>query len=103
MTPRELPIPPHFDPHTVDTVWPVPYQERAQAGEAWAKDYTIRPASEDGFRVCLMPVDVQNTFCIPGFELYVGGRSGRGAVAGIRGANVLQTQKSGRKLGRVSL
>ena len=27
-----------------------------------------------------MLVDVQNTFCIPEFELYVGGRSGRGAV-----------------------
>jgi len=27
-----------------------------------------------------MLVDVQNTFCIPGFELYVGGRSGMGAV-----------------------
>jgi nicotinamidase-related amidase len=27
-----------------------------------------------------MPVDVQNTFCIPGFELFVGGRSGNGAV-----------------------
>jgi nicotinamidase-related amidase len=25
-------------------------------------------------------VDVQNTFCIPGFELFVGGRSGTGAV-----------------------
>jgi nicotinamidase-related amidase len=25
-------------------------------------------------------VDVQNTFCIPGYELYVGGRSGTGAV-----------------------
>lgn len=27
-----------------------------------------------------MLVDVQNTFCIPGFELYVAGRSGTGAV-----------------------
>jgi nicotinamidase-related amidase len=27
-----------------------------------------------------MLIDVQNTFCIPEFELYVGGRSGRGAV-----------------------
>jgi nicotinamidase-related amidase len=27
-----------------------------------------------------MLIDVQNTFCIPDFELYVGGRSGRGAV-----------------------
>jgi len=27
-----------------------------------------------------MLIDVQNTFCIPDFELYVGGRTGRGAV-----------------------
>ncbi len=32
------------------------------------------------FRLCLLVVDVQNTFCIPGFELFVGGRSGTGAV-----------------------
>ena len=31
-------------------------------------------------RIALLAVDVQNTFCIPGFELYVGGRSGTGAV-----------------------
>ena len=38
-----------------------------------------RPA-EDELRICLLAVDVQNTFCIPGFELFVGGRSGTGAV-----------------------
>lgn len=80
MSPRELPIPPHFDPLTVEEVWPVPYQERAQAAEAWAKQYNIEPASGDAVRLCLMPIDVQNTFCIPGFELFVSGRSGRGAV-----------------------
>ena len=31
-------------------------------------------------RVCLLAIDVQNTFCLPDFELFVGGRSGRGAV-----------------------
>jgi len=31
-------------------------------------------------RICLLAVDVQNTFCIPGFELFVSGRSGSGAV-----------------------
>jgi nicotinamidase-related amidase len=76
----ELPIPPHFDPKTVERVWPVPYQERAGTAEAWAKQHSIQPASQDGIRVCLMPIDVQNTFCVPGFELFVGGRSGRGAV-----------------------
>jgi nicotinamidase-related amidase len=30
--------------------------------------------------VCLLAVDVQNTFCIPDFELFVAGRSGTGAV-----------------------
>jgi nicotinamidase-related amidase len=40
----------------------------------------IRPASEDRLRTCLVAVDVQITFCIPGFELYVGGRSGTGAI-----------------------
>ena len=35
---------------------------------------------EDRFRVCLVAVDVQNTFCVPGFELFVAGRSGTGAV-----------------------
>ena len=41
--------------------------------------HPARP-SEDSLRVCLLAVDVQNTFCIPDFELFVGGRSGTGAV-----------------------
>jgi nicotinamidase-related amidase len=80
MTLRELPVPPHFDPQMVEQVWPVPYQERARAAEGWAKQYNILPAAQDEFRVCVMPIDLQNTFCIPDFELFVGGRSGRGAV-----------------------
>ena len=46
----------------------------------WAEQYHIKPASNDIFRICLVAVDVQNTFCIPEFEFYVGGRSGTGAV-----------------------
>ena len=38
------------------------------------------PAAADEKRVCLLAIDVQNTFCLPDFELFVGGRSGRGAV-----------------------
>jgi nicotinamidase-related amidase len=40
----------------------------------------MAPASEDTFKICLMLVDVQNTFCIPGFELFVAGHSGTAAV-----------------------
>jgi nicotinamidase-related amidase len=64
----------------VGSVWRVPYQQRAEAAEQWARQHGITPAGEDSLRVCLVGVDVQNTFCIPGFELYVGGRTGTGAV-----------------------
>lgn len=77
---RELPLPPHFRPDKTGEVWRVSYQERARDAEIWAVTHRIRPAAEDKFRICLVAVDVQNTFCIPGFELYVGGRSGTGAV-----------------------
>jgi nicotinamidase-related amidase len=70
----------HFDPDRVGEVWRVPYQERAEEAQAWADEHGLRPALEDGFRICLVCVDVQNTFCIPGFELFVAGRSGTGAV-----------------------
>ena len=76
----QLPIPEFFDPGKVEQVWRVPYQERAVKARQWAKQYGIQPASTDEIRTWLMLVDVQNTFCIPEFELYVGGRSGRGAI-----------------------
>ena len=76
----DLPIPTHFNPDKTGEVWRVPYQERAKEAEAWAKQHDIQPASGDRCKICLLAVDVQNTFCIPGFELYVGGRSGSGAM-----------------------
>ncbi len=80
MAPRELPVPPHFEPNKVGQVWRAPYQQRAEEATKWAKLHNIQPAAKDKFKICLVAVDVQNTFCIPGFELYVGGRSGTGAV-----------------------
>ncbi len=80
MARNELPIPPHFNPEKVGEVWKVPYQERAEGAEKWAAQHGVLPASHDTFKISVMLVDVQNTFCIPGFELYVGGRTGTGAV-----------------------
>jgi nicotinamidase-related amidase len=77
---RELQLPKHFEPSRVGEVWRVPYQDRAREAEAWAEKHDIGPAAEDSFRLCLLAVDVQNTFCIPDFELFVAGRSGTGAV-----------------------
>lgn len=80
MSMQQLPIPPHFNPDAVGRVWRVPYQARAEEATAWAKKHNVAPAAADKQRVCLMIVDCQNTFCIPEFELFVGGRSGAGAV-----------------------
>jgi nicotinamidase-related amidase len=75
-----LPLPDFFDPHKLDQVWRVPYEERAKQAQDWARQYGLLPASVDRTTTWLMLVDVQNTFCLPGFELYVAGRSGTGAV-----------------------
>jgi nicotinamidase-related amidase len=76
----EFPIPQHFAAQRVGEVWRVPYQARAEAAIAWAKQHSISPAAHDTRRLCLLAIDVQNTFCIPDYELFVGGRSGMGAV-----------------------
>ncbi len=75
-----LPLPPFAEPVAAERVFRVPYQERAEQARAWARSHALRPAAEDGKRVALLLVDVQNTFCLPEFELFVAGRSGRGAV-----------------------
>lgn len=75
-----LPIPAFFNAQTVGQVWRVPYLDRAQQAQTWATQHQLKPAAKDKARVCLMAIDVQNTFCIPDFELFVGGKSGLGAV-----------------------
>jgi nicotinamidase-related amidase len=76
----ELPVPDHFAPDKVGEVWRVRYQDIAGAAANWRQEHEIRAAAQDRLKVCLVLVDVQNTFCVPGFELFVGGRSGTGAV-----------------------
>ena len=77
-----LPMPSFFaqSRKKMDKVWRVPYQERAAQAEEWALQHSLQAAAKDSFRICLMPIDCQNTFCLPDFELFVGGRSGRGAI-----------------------
>jgi len=95
---HETPLPPHFDPGRVASVWRVPYQARAAEAVVWAHQQGLRPAAEDAFRIALILVDVQNTFCLPDFELFVGGRSGTGAIDD----NVRLCQFIYRNLGRIT-
>lgn len=76
----QLPIPAYFDAQKISEIWRVPYQERAAEAKNWALKHSIQPAASDEKRICLLIIDAQNTFCVPEFELFVGGRSGSGAV-----------------------
>jgi nicotinamidase-related amidase len=76
----QLPIPQHFQPETVGEIWRVPYQDRSSAAKSWAKKHQLIPTVQTQSNVRLLLIDIQNTFCIPDFELFVGGRSGRGAI-----------------------
>jgi nicotinamidase-related amidase len=96
--PPELPIPPHFDPQKVAQVWRVPYEERAYQARAWAEEHNLGSAAHDQNKIALVLIDVQNTFCIPEYELYVGGRSGTGAVDD----NIRLVQFIYRNLGAIS-
>ena len=73
-------MPGFHDPERVGEVWRVPYEERSRDAELWAREHRIAPAAIDDTQTALVLVDVQNTFCTPGFELFVAGRSGTGAL-----------------------
>lgn len=75
-----LPIPPGVDPDDAGTLRPVDYGRVAEAARAWAATHHLGPACDDAVRRCLVLVDVQVAFCLPGRPLFVAGTSGRAAV-----------------------
>ena len=77
---KTLPIPEFFDSGRVGQLYRVAYEDRAADARRWAEAHGIRPAADDSPRIGLLLVDCQNTFCLPGGELFVAGRSGLGAV-----------------------
>ena len=81
---NSLPVTDFFLADRVGEVWRVPYEERSAQAQVWAKAHNIQPATADSLRLCVLAIDVQNTFCIPEFELFVGGASGQGAVEDTR-------------------
>jgi nicotinamidase-related amidase len=58
-----------------------PDQERLfRDAVAWARTHDIAPSGGDGIRVALLLIDLQRDFCFPEGALFVGGRSGTGAM-----------------------
>ncbi len=76
----ELPVPQHYEKDKVAEIWKVPYAQIETEAISWTKKNQIMPASLDELKIVLVAIDIQNTFCIPGFELFVAGKSGNDAV-----------------------
>jgi nicotinamidase-related amidase len=78
---RELPIPAFYDPaHARDWAYAPDQPALFAAAQAWRREHGIRPSATDRRRIHLLLVDVQKDFCFPRGTLYVGGRSGTGAM-----------------------
>jgi len=78
---RELPVPTLYDPaHARDWSYAAGQQELFHAAQAWRRQHGVRPSSQDRRRVQLLLIDLQKDFCFPQGSLYVGGRSGTGAM-----------------------
>lgn len=80
MMTHTLPIPDFFDPQALSTFYRVDYATLSDVARRYAAEYQVLPACEDAQKIGLLLVDVQNTFCLPDFELFVGGRTGMAAV-----------------------
>lgn len=77
---KEIPLPQHYDKKKVSEVWRVPYAQHESEAIEWAQKYGIQAAVSDKLKIVLIAIDIQNTFCIPGFELFVAGATGNAAV-----------------------
>ncbi|HET6763437.1 MAG TPA: hypothetical protein VFH27_07185, partial [Longimicrobiaceae bacterium] len=75
------PTPEFYDPANAAR-WAYAPDEAAlfARAHAYRREHGIGAAADDSTRVHLLLVDEQKDFCFPGGSLYVGGRSGRGAV-----------------------
>lgn len=73
--------PAFYDPRNAGRPEFAPDQQKLFAAAAdWRRENGIAPAASDRCSVHLLLIDVQKDFCFPTGSLYVGGRSGTGAI-----------------------
>jgi nicotinamidase-related amidase len=78
---QELPVPPFYDPaHAAEWGYAPDQQTVFEAAWRWRREHQVSPAPTDRRRIRLLLVDLQKDFCFPRGTLYVGGRSGTGAI-----------------------
>ena len=76
-----LPVPSIFNAkNAADRVYSPDIIALPGASERWRKDHSIKVSGSDLFKIHLLLIDLQKDFCFPTGTLYVGGRSGNGAI-----------------------
>lgn len=80
-TPASLPIPHFYDPRNAGSWTYRPDVGRLfEEATVFRAEHNVLPSGFDKTKVHLLLIDVQKDFCLPEGALYVGGRSGRGAI-----------------------
>jgi len=78
---QELPIPDFYKTkHASDWHYNPDHAALLEAALGWRRRHGIAPALQDRPRIDLLLIDAQKDFCFPEGTLFVGGRSGRGAI-----------------------
>lgn len=77
----ELPVPSFYDPaQAASYAYRPDAAALLPAATDWRREHGLQPAAADSRRVHLLLIDAQKDFCFPEGSLYVGGRSGTGAL-----------------------
>lgn len=78
---KALPIPSHFNPdNAASWSYDPDLSSLYDLARTWRQKHNLEPAGASEFDMHLLLVDEQKDFCLPEGTLYVGGRSGRGAI-----------------------
>lgn len=79
--PAALPLPPRVElDHAARWDYRPDQEALFRDAYAWRRDQSITLAKADSFDLHLLVIDAQKDFCFPEGTLYVGGRSGVGAI-----------------------
>ena len=80
-TDNELPVPAFYDAaKAADFNYSPDQQALFEAAIDWRHDQRIKASGADTLKLHLLLIDLQRDFCFPEGSLYVGGRSGKGAL-----------------------
>ena len=77
----QLPLPDFYRPeHAAEWSYAPNVQALFEKANDWRNLHRLKPSGSDRLKIHLLLIDTQKDFCFPQGTLYVGGRSGRGAI-----------------------